>query len=679
MRPSSLKLRVLLVAGCFYFCTLLPAVTFAGEVSRPNYLPATYSIDSCSVTATDGSVGRQGCFVPRGGIKAPPFWIETEADVESFVDKATKKGTFQASHVAVLESHLFQESTVKKLNDTGKLSAIIVSWREGGSPPPTFINGETSAWNPKATGFNLQNLGMPIFVVRDAVLINELSKAAEWNLDQNPSGGNSGFVVDIDDYSGPLNLDVRLCKWYNDFQIQRCEPVEGLSVWASMFTNVGEPSADRGKIVVATGIDSTSLFHSIAPGANAGSSGYITVLAALKALSEIPSSAKKAIKRDVVATLFGSEVQGLRTSKSFVNALVDGCSSAAVVNDDAMSNGPICNVSAASMEQRWGDSVPRGYVAPLEMFDLKKNIEYLVSVDQVGRASDAAMHVFGSSSDSPPPVAEVLSARGSKIVGASGMKIRPGKVPPKAQLSSPFPPSPAEAFLEKALVTKERTVVFTGYESTYTNDYYHSMFDGIDNVNRNDMIKFSNTLARTLYVLATATDLEDKLALETAADSLPSIGLVVDEAFVNELINCTLVSWSCPLGKKFVDGGSLSTTKYSNGLKSSYVPFAREFLSKITYRGDFGSLDSCGKECKDCVAEKCLRNSTAWYWGVERPAGDSPSAYMAPTPFQPYRSVKIYRQDTSSYEWCLFIASCVLAFVWQKLGQLLVATKVKEF
>ena len=135
MRPSSLKLRVLLVAGCFYFCTLLPAVTFAGEVSRPNYLPATYSIDSCSVTATDGSVGRQGCFVPRGGIKAPPFWIETEADVESFVDKATKKGTFQASHVAVLESHLFQESTVKKLNDTGKLSAIIVSWREGGSPP----------------------------------------------------------------------------------------------------------------------------------------------------------------------------------------------------------------------------------------------------------------------------------------------------------------------------------------------------------------------------------------------------------------------------------------------------------------------------------------------------------------------------------------------------------------
>ena len=121
--------------------------------------------------------------------------------------------------------------------------------------------------------------------------------------------------------------------------------------------------------------------------------------------------------------------------------------------------------------------------------------------------------------------------------------------------------------------------------------------------------------------------------------------------------------------KEVFIGGRGSTSTYVDA--SLYADFAREFLSKITYEGDFSLLSSCKEDC-DCVAGKCLWDSTAWYWGVQTARRHAERIYDTNSTFP---TLQLYREDTAIFEWLLFIADAQLRTCGKNLHNCLLHIK----
>jgi hypothetical protein len=638
----------------------------------------TFPVSPCLGLA--GGSGRRGCFSPRGGVTAPGFNIEDQGDVSEFARAA--KNIFKIQHVAILSSSLFTVDNLNFLNSTNMLACVIVKWPPNGIKPSSFNMGEKNIWNPEGTGYALMNLGFPIFVVRNETAIRRLKSSSTWNRKNCPSGVGSAEVIFVDAYGGGLNLDVRLCEQFNSALngIERCRAVSGMSVWATAFhqqSKGGGIGIGAEKIVVATGMDSTSLFFSDnAPGGNQGTSGYVAVIAAIEALSKLERAKKEMIRREIVIGLFDGEVEGQSGSNSFAEASSSGCPSSSIIPSDPTFHRKACNTSSQAMKKKWGNSVPGGYIAPLEMFDLSNDISYLVAVDQVGRTKDGDAIVYAFGSDPADPVLTALQT--SQVRGGSGSRVQTGK--PPANAPHLLPPSPADAFLRRKLVRGE-AMVYAGYESTISNKYYHSMFDDIHNVDRDDIAAFATTLSRTLFLLATADDLSSPLSLQSASEKIPGT-LQADKEFVNSLVNCTLQSWDCLLTREY----SVSKGQpYDSEVVSKFVGFsgynqlAREILSRLTYSSDFESLKDCPPDladCPDCVHGKCLPNSTAWFW--------TSSSTDAASPMRPFYDstayeLSIFRKDLVGFEWSVLVAAIFTMGVSIIFGKLFRKHKIKIF
>jgi hypothetical protein len=220
--------------------------------------------------------------------------------------------------------------------------------------------------------------------------------------------------------------------------------------------------------------------------------------------------------------------------------------------------------------------------------------------------------------------------------------------------------------------------VLTGYKSTYTNKYYHSLFDNIDNINRKDLYKFSTALAKALYVMSIASDLN--------SDELPT-NLIVNETLLNDMINCTLISWSspnCKIASEFRIGlndyNKNSISKYIQSDESFlYTALVREFLAKSTCN-DYDQLpnDGCdGKTCVDYVGNKCVKKSKAWFWKSSSVLKND--ILMEPVYDSNAYEIKVYRSDPILLEWAFVGIGIFLLGLWFGCAKLFITFKLKEF
>jgi len=385
------------------------------------------------------------------------------------------------------------------------------------------------------------------------------------------------------------------------------------------------------------------------------------------------------------------------------------------------------------------------------MFDLNENLEYILSIDQVGvslpevdnlpdvggannlpevgGAKHNDMYIFSPEDDDDDddkninnnnhptnnnnnnnPIINMfktLHQYGNKDVVNTIMPIKSGIIPKDIPSNNNnnilddnnknIPPSPLDSFLKHADKIqfgpnpKSKSAVLTGYQSTYGNKYYHSMLDNIDNINRKDLYKFSNTLAKALYVMSITDDLNNDEKILQTMKTIP-LTLIVNETLVNDLINCTLISWhspTCTVANEFniglssdSDEDDLLLSKYVQRDESFlYTSFAREFLSKITCNDYHELPNGCDQDdCMDCVGNKCLKHSNAWYWksvgggggggaGGNKGNGnddddDSLLLTMEPIYNSNAYTIQIYRSDPIWLEWGWVVVGILLCMVW---------------
>ena len=126
------------------------------------------------------------------------------------------------------------------------------------------------------------------------------------------------------------------------------------------------------------------MFYDKSDGANSGASGYIALLTAIDALSHFfrnNLARTQEVKREIVIGLFNGEIQNRQGSKLFIDALINKCPKDRHVPSMKGYDFPVCNLTGTTME---GYEMS-GYIS-LSMYDLNENLEYVLSIDQVGKA-----------------------------------------------------------------------------------------------------------------------------------------------------------------------------------------------------------------------------------------------------------------------------------------------------
>ena len=270
-----------------------------------------------------------------------------------------------------------------------------------------------------------------------------------------------------------------------------CLPIGGYSVWSTI-----DPLQDDGKktVFATTQMDTTALFHDKAVGAESAVSGTVALMGAYEVLANTPSFSS--LPRRVVFSFFQGEVYGRVGSRKLLDDLQTfSCSTFKSGTDNTECSSP--------------------FKPDLEFQDLKvADIHSVLDVSQINADSGKLYaHTENSDSVTNELVAELQS------MTVSGLSVdeaasTPGVVPPSSYLS----------FLEANSSTPG--VVLTGYESVYSNKFYHSMYDTKDDAFIVDSLsRVSTLLARTLYVAAGGE--------KTVADTLTA-----DDVLVRNLYTC---------------------------------------------------------------------------------------------------------------------------------------------
>jgi hypothetical protein len=253
--------------------------------------------------------------------------------------------------------------------------------------------------------------------------------------------------------------------------------------------------------------------------------------------------------------------------------------------DEIASGSKVC---ADSTREKYHKYIsPASYAIPARFGHLNKTAAFVLAIDHVGRVvgGKSNMFVHGARSDS--------SVKGGAAAGLANAKYGDGAMPLQAGALSPagpLPPSPANAFVEAAsfpssssssssyssLIPEgvDRAAVLAGYSADIgeVNPYFQSMFDVGANIDADVIVRAATTAARSLYALATVDDIDNSTAIAAAVASPQAQSLKADSLLVASLVNCSTISWDCPLAVDYL--GDL-VTRYKKTNPSALYPNKR--------------------------------------------------------------------------------------------------------
>uniref|UniRef100_A0A3Q3XED2 Nicastrin n=1 Tax=Mola mola TaxID=94237 RepID=A0A3Q3XED2_MOLML len=364
-------------------------------------------------------------------------------------------------YVVILDSPLFTRSVMMKLKNGSRRVAGIAVVAPNANPPegfsphttcpnentgvysedydPIFAHCNITVWNPLGNGLSYEEFDFPIFSLKDD---NETQVIRQCYLDHNRAANGTApqyplCAIELFSHMSAVT-DTATCMRRNDinFSISPeivCDPLGDYNVWASTrpLNNTAKGHKMWESVVIAAArLDSRSFFFDIAPGAESGVSGFITLLAAAHALRNATQQAPP--NRTILYTLF----QGVGYET------FDYIGSSRMVYD--MQN----NQFAVDLN----------------------NVHSFLEIGQVGLRSDSKLwlHSDQLSRKNTSVNDEVcFSALNSISVGEVGF-------------SQPLPPSSFQRFLRAKPIPG---VVIEDHQSAFTNRFYASMYDNAEYLN----------------------------------------------------------------------------------------------------------------------------------------------------------------------------------------------------
>eukprot|EP00946_MAST-07B_sp_MAST-7B-sp1_P003672 g3672.t1 len=544
---------------------------------------------------------RVGCHVAKGGITAPVFPVSSEADVAAFAKLSSRI-------VALTPASDLSDELARALQATPPAAWIVSHIAESSSsnvtvPDLPFSPARPSMWHASASGLRWGALEFPIAFVTSETSSAELDAKASWNKDHDAFEKMNAEVARLDPYVGPEQMNISRC-----LSLKKCNTLAGFSMWST----VGMTDATREKVWAVAQLDALSLNDGHAIGANAAASGMIALLAAAATFNRSTEAA--GYKRQIAFALFDGESFGHTGSKRFVH------------------------------DEKYKKYVtPSSYAVPERFGNLNETFAFVMAIDHVGRVGNGKSNMFVHGARQSNSVS---SARGGAAAGlaeasygSDAMPLQPGSRSP----AGPLPPSLADAFVGSNGLLPEgvdRAAVLAGYSADIgeVNPYYQSMFDVGVNIDVDTITRTATSAARALYALATVEDIDNSSAVAAAVASREAQSLKADRSLVASLVNCSTISWDCPLAVDYL-GTLVSRYKKNNpgalypnkrlsmlgDLPSPQVLVVRELLAAVTAEpSQLGPECSTGNDnlpiCKinvtgqECIRRRCTVPNAWFHW-----------------------------------------------------------------
>lgn len=424
-----------------------------------------------------------------------------------------------------------------------------------GTPSANINNYGNNAyqWNPKGQDlFNYDMHGIPMAYV----LESEVSQSLRQEAMSDSQAADDAIVAEFNYYMGPEGINSVECLGWKDAATNdwnpKCLPLAGTSVWAAAGSppnpNSNSNSNNNGNnnnnnkrpaVVLAAGMDSTSLFHDVSPGANTAASNILTVLMAAKLIGQsVSDNTLDNLPNRIVMALFEGESYGFVGSRSFLR--------------DVAYPGFQCDGNLVYAVPRLGEKSDWACLSPLRpslRFSSIGKIKGMLSVDQVGHlVGDGVMYVHADNNNDNMGgfMASALKYAGTNDYSVASASNN------NNNNAYPYPPSPLTSLLQLS-GGGVGGAVLTGYDYAFTNKVpYHSHRDsaGLVSISLDSIAAAATIVARG--ILAAAYD-DGSYDYETAGQyAANAIGeLAANDEDLVALADCLLYNGECSMLKDF--------------------------------------------------------------------------------------------------------------------------------
>ncbi|KAL3822337.1 hypothetical protein ACHAXA_002652 [Cyclostephanos tholiformis] len=464
-----------------------------------------------------------------------------------------------------------------------------------GTPSSSLTVGNAHGWNTDGDvgGYGLVNAdmyGVPTAYVRDDGIVSYLATMASAQSDALRSATTTASSLssspypsilsefnyymgpggEIDAESGRAVYDSKKCLGWRDVDgnwTPRCAPLGGNSVWAGAGSPVplgvgnevdeNDDGGGRPTVLVATSMDSTSMFHDLSPGANSAASNVLALLMAANLVgSHIDDDVLDSLNGRIVFSFFQGESYGYIGSRRFLKDVVSGFQ----CGTDRSSSGGGGDVPSVHKRKDAGTTVRaclHPFRADLTFMNLGR-VRGMIAVDQIGNLGGTkSMYVQrGDVTDGGEGgYASFLSSvmvELSESDDAAGYSALASSVGSQDDGTSPLPPTPLSS-LVKISSNAAGGVVLTGYDDAFVaGSMYHSHLDsastgGLQSIDK-DAIAYAATLLARTAVAAAYQDTDNGVDYATAAafalKLLPESVDSSSETFV-DLYKCLFEDGNC--------------------------------------------------------------------------------------------------------------------------------------
>jgi len=469
-------------------------------------------------------------------------WV---AVIEDYKLTANNMDTLLAVRGGFLQGILVLNSTAEDGSSEGQhtYNSPDSQTPRGYGTPDQYLSYGYSQYKWNANGQNLFSydlFGIPMAFVTESDVSDSLRE------DSQSDTADNSIVAEFNYYMGMDKMDSKQCLAWEDVATgqwaPKCLPLGGTSVWATCGTPPN-PSKDNGYkrpvVVVGAGMDSTSMFHDVSPGANTAASNILTLVMAARLLGEnLDDAAFDSLSNRIVFALFQGESYGFVGSRSFLK--------------DLRYPGFQCYSSPVHAVTRLGDKSEYACLNPvrpsLQFANLGK-ISGMISVDQIGHeVGDGMLYVHADQNNDSfgSFLANILINSGTNYFSV-------------AQASTenngngyPYPPTPLTSLLSLSQGNVGGAVL-TGYDYAFTNKVpYHSHMDSATHqgIGLKSVAAAATIVARSALAAAyDSGDYDYETAAAYAANLIPELDY--QDEFLQELAHCLFYDGLCDLIRRY--------------------------------------------------------------------------------------------------------------------------------
>ncbi|KAK5860341.1 hypothetical protein PBY51_021828 [Eleginops maclovinus] len=456
------------------------------SVEKKIYVHLNYTVPCVRLLNATHQIGCQSKLSGNVGVL---HVLESEENVDWVLSTGANP-----PYLVILESALFTRSIMMKLkNGSSRVAGVAVIVPNtnplGGFSPHTSCPNENTGvysesydpalahcnvtmWNPFGNGLSYEEFDFPIFSMKDD---NDSQVIRQCYMDHNRglNGGAPQYPLCAMQLYSHMSAvtDTATCMRRNDINLSVipemvCDPLADYNVWAStkpLNTTAKGHKTGESVVVAAARLDSRSFFFDVAPGAESGVSGFVSLLAAASALKNVIQEAPPT--RTIFYTFFQGET-------------FDYIGSSRMVYD--MEN----NQFAVDLD----------------------NVHSVLEIGQVGLRNDSKLWLHSD------PVSRKNSSVNEEvrklITNLQSAAVNLNFTVDEPNFSQPLPPSSFQRFLRARPIPG---VVIEDHESAYLNRFYESMYDNSDylrmsypsNLTQEEQLAFVTETAKALTEVAT--------------------------------------------------------------------------------------------------------------------------------------------------------------------------------